>query len=263
MYLQIPYPTRLVGATNKPIPNWKAKREKISFLTRLWLGWWWDSLFLHLLSPFLPNITTNRVGQVDYFFQDLSWKSVKVQPGKEETPAHSRHPLPPIFLSPTSSRYLKVIIVMGRECLFSENFQEIRMETAVSQWKKRAAMSRLEVKLIIRRKKTGSSWPIEKEKIEILQLRSPHWLPGSIMQQKKMVIPTTTWLTPNVEELLVNIAYDPILPSAGLFHLIQSQPFHLSLLHLFNPLQLNLFQPLMSQSFHRILLHCILSKHYW
>ena len=32
----------------------------------------------------------------------------KVFPSKEETPAHSRHPLPPIFLSPTSSRQLKV-----------------------------------------------------------------------------------------------------------------------------------------------------------
>jgi len=52
-----------------------------------------------------------------------------VFPSKEETPAHSRHPLPPIFLSPTSSRQLK----------------EMRMETAVNQWKKRAAMSRLKV----------------------------------------------------------------------------------------------------------------------
>ena len=38
---------------------------------------------------------------------------MKVYPSKEETPAHSRHPLPPIFLSPSSSRYLKVIGIGG------------------------------------------------------------------------------------------------------------------------------------------------------
>ena len=47
-------------------------RDKYLSFSRLWLGWWWDALFLHLLSPFLSNITSNRVGQVDYFFQQLS-----------------------------------------------------------------------------------------------------------------------------------------------------------------------------------------------
>ena len=39
---------------------------------------------------------------------------MKVHPSKEETPAHSRHPLPPIFLSPSSSRYLKVVAITYR-----------------------------------------------------------------------------------------------------------------------------------------------------
>ena len=42
---------------------------------------------------------------------------MKVHPSKEETPAHSRHPLPPIFLSPSSSRYLKVVLIGGGSSL--------------------------------------------------------------------------------------------------------------------------------------------------
>ena len=121
----------------------------ITLMTRLWLGWWWDGLFLHFLSP----LTTNRVGQVQkaITFSSLSYyyvSPVKVHHSKEETPAHSRHPLPPIFLSPTSSRYLKVIND-HRSCKerkpLIQDFQERRMETAVNQWKKRTAMSRLQV----------------------------------------------------------------------------------------------------------------------
>ena len=155
------HPTWLV--TNKPsittantnqIVEIKLKRENeriISLLARLWLGWWWDALFLHLLSPFLSNITTNRVGQVGSSTSDN--ECVKVNDGKEETPAHSRHPLPPIFLTPTSSRYLKVIVLgRRRRTSLSEDFQEMRMERAVNQWKERAALSRLQVDQLLNQK---------------------------------------------------------------------------------------------------------------
>ena len=144
----------ITTATTNQIVEIKLKRENeriISLLARLWLGWWWDALFLHLLSPFLSNITTNRVGQVGSSTSDN--ECVKVNDGKEETPAHSRHPLPPIFLTPTSSRYLKVIILERRRrmCL-SEDFQEMRMERAVNQWKERAALSRLQVDQLLNQK---------------------------------------------------------------------------------------------------------------
>ena len=103
---------------------------------RLWLGWWWDALFLHLLSSifYYSGSLNNRGGQVRtvtivngnllFSFQTSFQTKIvicivisdnillsKVFPSKEETPAHSRHPLPPIFLSPTSSRQLKVTLV--------------------------------------------------------------------------------------------------------------------------------------------------------